>query len=395
MVIDVVGADHCACELLEEIILLVGGAVGADDADGFRAVLIAEFAEALAGEGEGLFPGDGLEFSICLPNQGRREALDVVGEVEGVATLIAEEVAVDAGLVAVVATDNFRAFGDRADAEGGLASIAAMGADGGYVVHLPGPRFIAVGAGGEGADGAGVDAHATLLAIEIGEVFRRKLRRNVWGDDGRAATVLNAEGEDVHAFAAHADATIAEDAAGPVEVDDGGPLLLFAMVLGFGIEAVGGTVLEGHVLELAFATSVADGAVERVVAEEELEGGLSCLCDLRSFGRYDHAFGDGGGAGGLELGHLLDANDAHAAGSLEGEAGIVAESGNFDARGLAGFDEERAGGGGELLAVYGEIYVWHKVLCPNPDLYRGLPRGAMGVNWAERSLHPPSKCCAT
>jgi hypothetical protein len=56
---------------------------------------------------------------------------------------------------------------------------------------------------------------------------------------------------------------------------------------------------------------------------------------------------------------LLDADDAHAAGGLEGEARVVTEGGNLDAVGLAGFDEEGACGGGEGLAVYDEGDVSH------------------------------------
>jgi hypothetical protein len=67
-----------------------------------------------------------------------------------------------------------------------------------------------------------------------------------------------------------------------------------------------------------------------------------------------------GGAGGLQLGHFFLAHDAHAAGGLQREAGVVAEGGNLDARALAGLDEQRARGCGELLAVYGEGYVSHK-----------------------------------
>jgi len=72
-----------------------------------------------------------------------------------------------------------------------------------------------------------------------------------------------------------------------------GPLLLLPVVLGFGVEAVGGAVLEGHVLQLALATGVADRAVERVVAEQKLQGGFAGLDDLRGFGLDDHALGDG------------------------------------------------------------------------------------------------------
>jgi hypothetical protein len=184
--------------------------------------------------------------------------------------------------------------------------------------------------------------------------------------------------EELPRFAAHADATVAEDAARAVEVDDGGPLLLFAVVLGFGVEAVGGTVLEGHVLQLALAARIADGAIEGVVAEEKLQGGFAGLGDLGSLGLDDHALGDRCGAGGLELGHLLDADDAHAAGCLKREAGIVAEGGDLDAGGLAGLDEEGARGGGEFIAVYGKGYVCHLVSCSD-ELFHGDDGGSSFV----------------
>jgi hypothetical protein len=170
---------------------------------------------------------------------------------------------------------------------------------------------------------------------------------------------LDAECEDVHAFAAHADAAIAENAARAVEVDDRRPLLLFAMVLGFGVEAVSSAVLESHVLQFALAASVAHRAVERVIAEQHLQGGLAGLGDLGGLGLDNHAFSDRCGAGRLELGHLLDADDAHAACCLQRKAWIVAEGRNLETGGLAGLNEQRACRGGELFAVYGEFYVWH------------------------------------
>ena len=108
------------------------------------------------------------------------------------------------------------------------------------------------------------------------------------------------------------------------------------MMFGLGVEALACAVLEGHVLQLALAAGIADGAVEGMVAEEQLNGGFARLGDFFGFGDEDLAFGDGGGAGGLQLGHFLLAHHAHAAGGLEAEAGVVAESGNLDARLAAG-----------------------------------------------------------
>ena len=72
----------------------------------------------------------------------------------------------------------------------------------------------------------------------------------------------------------------------------------------------------------------------------------------------------GGGAGRLQLGHLLDAHHAHAARGLKREAGVVTERRNLDARRLAGVNEQRARRRGELFAIDGESYVSHCNLFP-------------------------------
>ncbi len=106
VMIDVVGAENGAGELLQQVRLFVGQAIAADDADGLSAARIAEFAETLADVVERFFPAYGLEFAVGLADQRMRDAVVAIGEVEGVASLVAEEVAVDAALVAVVAADD-------------------------------------------------------------------------------------------------------------------------------------------------------------------------------------------------------------------------------------------------------------------------------------------------
>ena len=180
-------------------------------------------------------------------------------------------------------------------------------------------------------------------------------------DDGAGAAVLHAQRPDVHAFSADADAAVAKDAAGAIKVNDGGPLLLVAVLLDLDKFRFVRTVLEGHVLQLALAAGIAHRAVERMIAEQHFDGGLASLRDFRTFGGDDHALGDGRGAGGLQLGHFLDADDAHAARGLQRKARIVAEGGNLDAVGTAGFNEQGARGCGELLAVDSEGNVSHFV----------------------------------
>jgi hypothetical protein len=57
----------------------------------------------------------------------------------------AEEVAVDAGLVAIVGADDLYSIVGLADAEGDFTAVAAVSADGGDVIHLPGAGLVAVG----------------------------------------------------------------------------------------------------------------------------------------------------------------------------------------------------------------------------------------------------------
>jgi hypothetical protein len=219
-----------------------------------------------------------------------------------------------------------------------------------------GAGLVAIAAAGECADGADVDAHAALFTVELVAAIGR--------DDGRDIAVLNSESPDVHAFTADACAAVAKDAAWTVVEDGGGPLLLVAVSLGVDHKALAGTVLECHVLQFALAAGVADGAVERVIAEEEFDGGFARLGDLGRFGGKYLAFCDGGGAGGLELGDLLLADDAHAAGGLKAEAGVVAEGGDFDAGFAACLNEQSPCGSGQLFAIDCECNVCHWWLCP-------------------------------
>ena len=163
-------------------------------------------------------PGDGLQLAVHL-HQRRLQPLGSVGAVERIAALDAEEFAVDAGAVAIVDAQDLVV----ADAKRRLAAVRAVRADGADVVHLPGARLIAVGALGQRADRTDVDALAALVAFQVVAVTR--------GDLGNDAAVGDAERADAHAFVAHADAAVAEDAARAVVEDDRGPLLFVDVVL--------------------------------------------------------------------------------------------------------------------------------------------------------------------
>ena len=94
-------------------------------------------------------------------------------------------------------------------------------------------------------------------------------------------------------------------------------------------------VAEDHVLQFALAAFVADGAIERMIGEQEFEHVLARLVDLSRVGSDDHAFGRDERARGLQLGHFFDFDQAHAAGRLQRQARVIAERRDFDALRLA------------------------------------------------------------
>ena len=135
---------------------------------------------------------------------------------------------------------------------------------------------------------------------------------------------------------------------------------------------LGGAVGERHVLQFAFAAGIADRAIERMVAEQQFQHRLAGLLDLVALGGDDHAFADHRGAGGLQLGHLLDFDQAHAACALQGQVRGSSRKKEPQCRPtLAGFNEQSARGGWRLLAVDREVYrgcFCHSFICKSARL---------------------------
>ena len=97
------------------------------------------------------------------------------------------------------------------------------------------------------------------------------------------------------------------------------------MQLAFHVARFSRAVLESHVLQFAFATGIAHRTIQRMITQQKLDHGFAGLADFIGFGGNHHSVSDLDGAGGLQLRHLLNAHQTHAAGSLEREAGIIAE----------------------------------------------------------------------
>jgi hypothetical protein len=80
----------------------------------------------------------------------------------------------------------------------------------------------------------------------------------------------------------------------------------------------------GKVLERTLAALVAHRAVERVVDQQELEHPRARGDNLRRAGAHDHPFGADCRTRRLQLRHLLDFDDADAAGAVDADTGVVA-----------------------------------------------------------------------
>jgi len=110
----------------------------------------------------GFFPGNGIEFT-AFAQQRLLDAFWMRGEIKSEAALHTQEFLVNAGKVTIVGAHDFVI----AHAESGLAAVGTMRADGGDIFHLPRPSFVAIGAAGERAYRADIDAHAAFFAIEM------------------------------------------------------------------------------------------------------------------------------------------------------------------------------------------------------------------------------------
>jgi hypothetical protein len=172
------------------------------------------------------------------------------------------------------------------------------------------------------------------------------------GDLGVVPAVLELEAVGARHEPLEADATAAQHAALRVQHDRAQvhelPLadLLLRLDLGV-VEAV----LHVLVLEVALAGLIAHGAIDGVVDEEELQRGAVGLRRLLALRVHHHALGQLRIAGDLELAHLLDLDQAHAAVAVHGQVGVPAEMRDLLAHLEGGLDDRRARRGLDLLAV--------------------------------------------
>ena len=288
-------------------------------------------AKALGHRAQDVVPLAGLETGQGA-DQRCRNAL-VTRLVAREAALVAEPALIDIGVIAREDSLDL-AFAQRRP---GVAARRAAGADRRHVDDLPRARLKAVGRRQQCADWA-----------ELGDVAREGVAVRLLverRDDALSATLARDEFAVLGDIAREAGAAITEDAALAVEHDrrrDRQRLLV--RTLRQRHARIAGAVAERQVLQRALATLVADGAVERVIEQDELEDTVLSLLRLgRGLGGLDdHAVVARHRAGSLQLRCALDLDETHAAGTnRRSEPRLVTEDGDLDARVLGGGDDQR------------------------------------------------------
>ena len=359
------GGDEVCAEVVgdffDEVEFLVGEAGGGDDGD---LVGLAHL-EAFGDFSDGLLPG-GLGVLSVFFQKRIREAFVGVEVVEVEPVGVGHPSGVDFVVLAGGDAVDFVAAGPDA----GVGAGAAVGVDAFGFLEEPDAHLEAEVVGGEGADGADVCGVEGVVVIEF--------LPGVDGEGGVGAALGEAEDGVVGDFVHEADAAGAHDASLVVEADVFSDIDVFGLLDFCFLEAgFAASVFDGKFLERAFAGLVADGAVERVVDEEEFHDALAAGLDEFARGADAHVFGDGVGAGDDGAGHPADflvavvsvggvfagggtwrhahLDKAHAAVAGGGKFGVVAVVGDFFFGLFAGFDH--AGALGDLDPVAVDLHV--------------------------------------
>ncbi len=333
--VDVGRAERAAHDALDQVALLVRGP-GA----GERRRALAMSAQPLRRRLDRLGPGRRAQVA-ALADHRLGDAVGRVDHLVAEAALVAEPPVVDLVVVARQHPHDVLV----ADGELDVALARAERADRSRVLDVPGAGAEAVGLRRQGAHRAELDD----VAVEGGDVGLV-----VEGpDEGAVAALEQLELLVLGDLLAEAHAAVAEDAALAVDLDERGERKrLLEVALGVGHAAAARAPAHRDVLERALAALVADGAVERVVDEQELDDRVLGLLDAIGLGVDDHPVAHRRRARGLELRDPLDLDQAHPAGADRlAELGLVTEDGDLDVAALRCVDEHRALGRRDLDAV--------------------------------------------
>ena len=374
--VDVRRADHVACQLLRQVVLLVRVERRSEHGEGVRAVLLDDSLDLAGGVRDQFAPvRRGLRRARRpAPHQVLLQAL-LVGD--GVVV----EAAAHADLVGAHRIDAVRLDDDGAAAARADADRAA---DGAGVARRARPVLRAcdplVGLLHQGSRGADVDTGAAEVAVRLIDAAAGAKR-----DARGVAPIRERDGAGVADLITGADAARADDAHLRVELEPRvgavrvrllrlvvrailerprldvleahveqlvRRLQLAAIVLRAGEAAVGDDVVaQADVARHAFHAAVAGEAAVAVVGVDDRQHLLPRFLDRLCFGVDDHAIGDARRTRELQAARARDLDEAGATAGIRRETVDVAEVGDPDAVLLDDFDERRALGRFDLDAV--------------------------------------------
>ena len=210
--------------------------------------------------------------------------------------------------------------------------------------QFPGTGAVAERFAGECTDRADVDHVAGQLGIHRGA--------DEGLDLGVLATVGHAEFHLAGDFLAETDAARALDAARHLfHGDQRADVLGHDHALLFFVAGAAGAIAHSQILQLALTALVADGAIQRVVDQQEFHHGLLRLDGLVALGVHHHALGHRRCASRNRLGHLLDIHQTHAAVGRNAQLLVVAKMRNIGTGLLSRMHQHAAFSNLDLLTV--------------------------------------------
>ena len=275
---------------------------------------------------------------------------------------VAHPVVVDVGVQPRREPNELRALRPlrlRLDPRGDVAALRALRADqvGGERV-VPRTRLEPVVARGDRADRTHVHQVARDERVHAFFLERRDLAAVPAVEDVDLRVVVDVAHE-AHAPRAE-NAAVAVEHERRTEVD----VRLHAVAVELAPRelhpALIGTEGVRKILQRALAALVAHRAIERVIDQQKLEDAGARAHHVRRARRHHHAFGAHGRTRRLQLRHLLDLDDADAAGAVDADARVIAVIRDGDAAFDGGLQDGLAFLDGDPAAVDRERHGFHK-----------------------------------
>lgn len=243
-VIHVVGAQLPAHELLEQVVLFVGGFGRRETRQRIAAIALAQGGEAFCNQLNGILPAGGHQLAILADEWGG-EALLALDKVKAEASLDAEQPLIDRRVAIPLHIAD--AVARLIDVEGNAAAHSAVGADGIDRREQLGAPLRLVAGIHQGAGGADLYAGAALHAVGVAHC---QPAVELWAVREGAIAVLGKAQHTLHRlFATGLHALAAADAAVGIEHDK------FAAVIHCKLLALAG--IESALLDLVFGGVVA------------------------------------------------------------------------------------------------------------------------------------------